>query len=52
MMSFIISVGKYGGFYCCGGRVCLGWIAFTLIPCDIDEIFPSRDSYPDKRKRG
>jgi len=40
-MSLIISIGKYGGFYFFNGytkRVCLGWIAVTYIPKDIDKI--------------
>lgn len=34
-----ISVGEYGGFYVVNQycfRVCLGWIAFTYWPFDID----------------
>lgn len=37
-MSFIISIGKYGGFYVKAGRVCLGWIAFSFIPFDVDDV--------------
>ena len=40
-MSFIISIGRYGGFYFYNGytkRICLGWIAFTFIPDDIDNV--------------
>lgn len=50
-MSLIISIGKWGGFYCCEGRICLGWFALTFIPCDIDEIYPNRSDYPDRRGR-
>lgn len=38
-MSFAISFGTYGGFYIHRGytfRVCLGWVAFTVFPFDID----------------
>jgi hypothetical protein len=35
-MTFIISIGKYGGFYIHSHRVCLGWIAFTFYKFDID----------------
>lgn len=41
-MTITISIGKYGGFYIHNGftkRICLGWIAFTYIPKDIDDIF-------------
>lgn len=38
--SIIFSYGKYGGFYRKSygyfKRICLGWIAFTYIPEDID----------------
>ncbi len=40
-MSFIVSFGKYGGFYMHFGyswRICLGWATFTIIPTDIDNI--------------
>lgn len=33
--------GKYGGFYAINEnvmkRICLGWIAFTYIPCNLAE---------------
>lgn len=42
-MSFILSFGKYGGFYIKNGkisfRVCLGWMAFTILYEDIDNTF-------------
>ena len=41
-MSVILSFGKFGGFYIYHGfsfRVCLGWIALTIIPVDVDELF-------------
>lgn len=40
--SLIFSVGKYGGFYIHWGymkRICIGWFAFTIVPCDIDDLF-------------
>lgn len=40
-MALMLSFGKYGGFYWHKGyskRLCLGWIAITLIPKDIDDI--------------
>ena len=40
-MTFAISFGKWGGFYLFNGytkRVCLGWIALTFIPIDLDVI--------------
>jgi hypothetical protein len=37
-MTLIISVGRWGGFYCHSHRLCLGWIAFTLYSFDIDDI--------------
>jgi len=40
-MTFMISVGKYGGFYWHRKytfRLCLGWVAFTFVPADIDDV--------------
>lgn len=40
-MSLIISIGRYGGFYLLNGytkRICLGWLAITLVFADIDDI--------------
>ena len=40
-MTFILSFGKWGGIYWHRGfgfRLCLGWIAFTFWPADIDVI--------------
>lgn len=39
--TFCISWGDYGGFYFYRGytsRLCLGWIAFTYLPLEIDDI--------------
>jgi hypothetical protein len=36
-----ISWGKYGGFYFKRGsmiRICLGWLAITYIPMEIDDL--------------
>lgn len=41
-MSVILSFGKWGGFYASRGytwRVCLGFVALTIIPQDIDVLF-------------
>lgn len=38
-MTIMFSFGKYGGFYFSRGftwRLCLGWMAITLIPSDDD----------------
>jgi len=40
--SLVISYGKYGGVYFHRGyttRLCLGWMAITYIPDDIDDLF-------------
>lgn len=41
-MSFILSVGPWGGFYHSLGkaswRLCLGWVALTIIAKDIDPV--------------
>lgn len=39
--SFVVSYGVYGGFYIhwrYTKRICLGWVAITVIPDDIDNI--------------
>jgi hypothetical protein len=39
--SLMINVGQYGGFYFHYGytkRICLGWIAFTIFPIDLDGV--------------
>lgn len=39
-LTFMISIGCYGGFYASAKRtswrLCLGWIAFTVIFCDFE----------------
>jgi len=45
-MSIILSFGKFGGFYIHNGftkRICLGWVALTFIPMDIDVILAQRE---------
>ena len=45
----MMSVGKYGGFYCHSGRLCLGWVAFTFLPMDIDDALVLLLEAEDKR---
>lgn len=36
-----LSWGEYGGFYLHAGytkRICIGWVAITYIPIEIDDI--------------
>lgn len=38
-MTFLITIGKFGGFYVSFRgevRLCLGWIAFTVFPFDLE----------------
>ena len=40
-MTLALTIGKWGGFYVfCDYtlRICLGWVALTFIPRDLDEI--------------
>lgn len=41
--SIILSIGKYGGFYITNGtalkRICLGWIAITIVIPEFDDVF-------------
>jgi len=40
-VSLIFSVGRWGGVYVHRGfgvRICVGFFAITLLPCDIDDI--------------
>ena len=40
-MSIVINFGAWGGFYVIWGytkRVCLGWMAITLVPFDVDQV--------------
>ena len=39
-MTFMINIGKWGGFYADfsgSWRICLGWVAFTVMFSDIDD---------------
>lgn len=40
-MSIIFSFGKSGGFYCHSKRLCLGWMAVTIMLFDIDVLLQS-----------
>lgn len=33
-----LSWGRYGGFYVCRWRVCLGFVALTYVPVEIDDL--------------
>lgn len=46
--TFMISWGRYGGFYFKNHRLCLGWIAFTYLNDDIDNIFDKLFNEIDK----
>jgi hypothetical protein len=40
-MTIICNVGRYGGFSVHRGdttRLCLGWLAITIIPADLDNV--------------
>jgi hypothetical protein len=41
-VTFCISFGRWGGFYLHRDyttRICLGWVALTFFPCDLDRLF-------------
>lgn len=38
-MTLIISIGKWGGFYCNSHRLCLGFVAVTFYYKDFDDLF-------------
>jgi hypothetical protein len=40
-----LSWGRYGGFYLHRYRVCIGWIALTWLPLDLDDIL--HEAYPE-----
>lgn len=45
--SFIISWGKFGGWYFHRGyttRLCLGWLALTYFPCEVDDLLDADDA--------
>jgi len=37
-MTLMFSIGRYGGFYVHGHRLCLGWFAITWFPWDCDDV--------------
>lgn len=51
-MTIAFSIGKWGGFYRYWGytkRVCLGWMAVTFIPADLDELLVIPDSHDSEK---
>lgn len=36
--SIAVSWGGYGGFYCTGWRVCLGWVVLAFVPVELDDL--------------
>jgi hypothetical protein len=49
-----LSIGRYGGFYVSKGymfRICLGWIAITFAPFDVDEVL-LREIDKNRGRRG
>ena len=36
-MTIIVNIGAFGGFYITKRRICLGFIAITYYPFDIDK---------------
>ena len=35
--AFVLSWGRYGGLYVHRRRLCLGWVALTYLPYDLDD---------------
>ena len=53
-MSIIFSIGSYGGFYWHLGnsfRLCLGWVAITVILIDIDFVLEAATRQAVERQR-
>jgi len=51
-MAIVISIGKWGGIYWYQGfgvRLCLGWIAFTILPVDGDDLLDAASRRLDAR---
>jgi len=49
-MGIMISLGKWGGLYFARGwswRICLGWVAISVFPCDGDTIVDMA-AHPDR----
>lgn len=40
-----LSWGRYGGFYVHRYRICLGWVALTWLPLDLDDVLS--EAYPE-----
>jgi hypothetical protein len=38
MGTLALSWGRYGGFYLHPRRICLGWVAGTYVPVEIDDL--------------
>lgn len=36
--TLMFSWGRYGGFCCHSSRLCLGWVAFTFFPHEVDDV--------------
>jgi len=50
-MCIVISIGKWGGVYFYKGygiRICLGWIAITILPTDGDNVLDFASKWADK----
>lgn len=48
-MAIVISIGPWGGIYCTWGfafRLCLGWVALTILPMDGDRLMELAASAP------
>lgn len=53
-MTLMINVGHWGGFYLFRGyswRICLGWLAITVFPCDLDEVWRKVNTVMEWRER-
>jgi len=53
-MSFVINFGKWGGFYIHRGssfRICLGWVALTIVRGDIDLVLSDLTEQNERLKK-
>ena len=50
-MTFFINIGKWGGFYCNSGRICIGFVAFTFLPFDVDTCVGGRSDWEKMKKK-
>ena len=52
VVTIMLSFGRWGGIYTHFGytwRLCLGWVALTLVPCDIDDLLHAAlEGVPEK----